>query len=306
MHNTKIETNITEYSIMNTVENLNSEIVLYKDGEVELNVSLENETVWLNRHQLAELFDRDVKTIGKHLNNIFKEGELEKDVVVANFATTTQHGAIKDKTQTKLVEYYNLDVIISVGYRVKSQRGVAFRQWATKVLKEYIYNGFAINREKITQQRLLNLEKDVEYIKSRIKDNTLEYRQGIFFDGQIFDAYVFVNDLIKSAKKSIVLIDNYIDETTLILFAKVPEIEVTIYTHTITKQLKLDYQKYKTQYDNITLKAFKKSHDRFLIIDGTEVYHIGASLKDLGKKWFAFSKMERESVRVFGEGGVSK
>jgi len=298
MHNTKIETNITEYSIMNTVENLNSEIVLYKDGEVELNVSLENETVWLNRHQLAELFDRDVKTIGKHLNNIFKEGELEKDVVVANFATTTQHGAIKDKTQTKLVEYYNLDVIISVGYRVKSQRGVAFRQWATKVLKEYIYNGFAINREKITQQRLLNLEKDVAYIKSCIKDNTLEYRQGIFFDGQIFDAYVFINDLIKSAKKSIVLIDNYIDETTLTLFAKVPEIEVTIYTHTITKQLNLDYQKYNAQYNNITLQTFKKSHDRFLIIDGMEVYHIGASLKDLGKRWFAFSKMEWESVRV--------
>ena len=135
---------------MNVIENINSEIILYKDGEVELNVSLKNETVWLNRHQMAELFDRDIKTIGKHINNIFKEGELQKDMVVAKFATTTKHGAIKDKTQTKLVEYYNLDVIISVGYRVKSQRGFAFRQWATKVLKEYIYNGFAINREKIT------------------------------------------------------------------------------------------------------------------------------------------------------------
>ena len=283
---------------MNVVENIHNEVVLYQDGEVELNVSLENETVWLNRHQLAELFDRDIKTIGKHINNIFKEGELEKDVVVAKFATTTQHGAIKDKTQTKLVEYYNLDVIISVGYRVKSQKGVAFRQWATKVLKEYIYNGFAINREKITQQRLLNLEKDVAYIKSRIKDNTLEYRQGIFFDGQIFDAYIFVNDLIKSAKKSITLIDNYIDETTLTLFAKIPDIEVTIYTHTINKQMKLDYQKYQAQHKNITLKTFKNAHDRFLIIDGTEVYHIGASLKDLGKKWFAFSRMEKESLAI--------
>ena len=153
---------------MNVMENINSEIVFYKDGEVELNVSLKNETVWLNRHQMAELFGRDIKTIGKHINNIFKEGELKKDMVVTKFATTTKHGAIKDKTQTKLVEYYNLDVIISVGYRVKSQRGVAFRQWATKVLKEYIYNGFAINREKITQQRLLNLEKDVAYIKYKV------------------------------------------------------------------------------------------------------------------------------------------
>ena len=153
---------------MNVIENIYSEIVLCKDGEVELNVSLKNETVWLNRHQMAELFGRDIKTIGKHINNIFKEGELKKDMVVTKFATTTKHGAIKDKTQTKLVEYYNLDVIISVRYRVKSQRGVAFRQWATKVLKEFIYNGFAINREKITQQRLLNLEKDVAYIKYKV------------------------------------------------------------------------------------------------------------------------------------------
>ena len=283
---------------MNTIENINSEIVLYKDGEVELNVSLENETVWLNRHQMAELFDRDIKTIGKHINNIFKEGELQKDMVIAKFATTTKHGAIKDKTQTKLVEYYNLDVIISVGYRVKSQRGVAFRQWATKVLKEYIYNGFAINREKITQQRLLNLEKDVVYIKSQMQNNRLEYKQGIFFDGQIFDAYVFVNGLIKSAKNSVMLIDNYIDETVLTLFSKVPDIRVVIYTHTIDKKLQLDYQKYKKQYINVTLKTFKNAHDRFLIIDGNEVYHIGASLKDLGKKWFAFSKIEKESLSI--------
>jgi len=149
------------------------------------------------------------------------------------------------------------------------------------------------------EQRLSLHDQNFEKVFKAIEDKSIKPTQGIFFDGQVFDAYVFVNDLIKSAKKSIVLIDNYIDETTMTLFAKVPEIEVTIYTHTITKQLKLDYQKYKTQYDNITLQTFKKSHDRFLIIDGMEVYHIGASLKDLGKKWFAFSKMDRESVRVF-------
>ncbi len=148
------------------------------------------------------------------------------------------------------------------------------------------------------EQRLSLHDQNFEKIFKAIEDKSIKPTQGIFFDGQIFDAYVFINDLIKSAQKSIVLIDNYIDETTLTLFAKVPEIEVTIYTHTITKQLKLDYEKYKTQYDNITLQTFKKSHDRFLVIDDTEVYHIGASLKDLGRKWFAFSKMDRESVRV--------
>ncbi len=278
-----------------------NESVVYNNGEIELKVSIENETIWASIQDIASIFDIDRSVISRHIKNIFKDRELDEKVVCANFAHTTKHGALSNKTQTREVKYYNLDIILAVGYRTNSAKAIKFRQWASKVLKEYIYNGFAINREKITQQRLLNLEKDVAFIKSRIKDNTLEYRQGIFFDGQIFDAYVFVNDLIKSAKKSIVLIDNYIDETTLILFAKVPEIEVTIYTHTITKQLKLDYQKYNAQYNNITLQTFKKSHDRFLIIDGTEVYHIGASLKDLGRKWFAFSKMDRESVRVLAK-----
>ena len=263
--------------------------VVYNNGEIELKVSIENDTIWLTQKQISELFDKDRTVITRHINNILKDKEVDEKSNVQKM-----HFANSDKP----VKLYSLDIVLAVGYRTNSAKAIKFRQWATKVLKEYIYNGFAINREKITQQRLLNLEKDVEYIKSHIKDNTLEYKQGIFFEGQIFDAYVFVNDLIKSAKKSIILIDNYIDETTLTLFAKVPEIEVTIYTHTITKQLKLDYQKYKTQYSNITLHTFQKSHDRFLIIDGMQVYHIGASLKDLGRKWFAFSKMDRENVRV--------
>jgi len=206
-------------------------IIVYNNGEIELKVSVEDETVWLNRQQLSELFDRDIKTIGKHINNIFKEGELDKFSSVANFATVQNEGGRK---VTRDIEYYNLDVIISVGYRVKSQRGVSFRQWATKVLKEYISNGFAINREKITQQRLLNLEEDVKFLKSKVKNDVLEYKQGIFYNGQTFDAYEFIATLIKSAKQEIKLIDNY----------------------------------------------------------------IGASLKDLGKKWFAFSKMNSENLNI--------
>jgi len=277
------------------------DIVVYNNGEIELKVSVEDETIWASIQDIAKIFGIDRSVVSRHIKNIFKDGELDEKVVCANFAHTTKHGALNNKTQTREIKYYNLDIILAIGYRTNSTKAIKFRQWATKVLKEYIYNGFAINREKITQQRLLNLEKDVEYIKSQIKNNRLEYKQGIFYNGQIFDAYLFINDLIKSAKNSIILIDNYVDETTLTLFSKVPNTQVTIYTHTITKQLKLDYEKYKKQYDNITLKVFKDSHDRFLILDNEEVYHIGASLKDLGKKWFAFSKMEKESLAILGK-----
>ena len=274
---------------------MNDNIMVYHNGEIELKVPIEHDTVWLKSEDIALLFGVQRPAVVKHINNIYKSEELDKDATCSILEQLAKDGKVRK------INFYNLDMIISVGYRVNSKTATKFRQWATKVLKEYIYNGFAINREKITQQRLLNLEKDVEYIKSHIQDNTIDYKQGIFFDGQIFDAYVFVNDLIKSAKQSITLIDNYIDETTLTLFAKVPNVEVMIYTHTINRQLKLDYQKYQKQYDNVTLKSFKNSHDRFLIIDDAEVYHIGASLKDLGKKWFAFSRMEMESLSVLDE-----
>ncbi len=273
---------------------MHNNLIVYNDGELELNVSIEQETVWLNRNQISLLLGRDVKTIGKHINNVFKDGELDKISTIANFATVQKEGGREVKRD---VEYYNLDVIISVGYRVKSQRGVRFRQWATSILKQYIENGYAINTHKITEQRLLSLENDMATIKSYIKHNTLEVKQGIFFDGEIYDAYVFVSELIKSAKKSIVIVDNYIDDTVLTLLSKNSNVKTTIYTKTITKQLKQDSEKYNAQYKNLTLKKFDLSHDRFLIIDD-EIYHIGASLKDLGKKWFAFSKMDKSSVSI--------
>lgn len=268
---------------------------MYNDGELELNVSVDQETVWLNRNQLSELFDRDVKTIGKHISNVFKDQEVDKLSTVANFATVQNEGG---REVSREIEYYNLDVIISVGYRVKSKKGVHFRQWATKVLKNYIFNGYAINSEKLTQQRLSSLENDIATIKSHIKNNILDLKHGIFFNGQIFDAYVFISDLIKSVKKTIVLIDNYIDESVLILFAKNTNIHITIYTNTLSKQLELDIQKYNKQYSNLEVHQCKNFHDRFMIIDDEKVYHIGASLKDLGNKVFAFSKIDIQPTDI--------
>ncbi len=270
--------------------NTKGEIILYHpENTLEIEVRLEDETVWLNRHQMAELFKRDIKTIGKHINNALKE-ELKNLSVVANFATTARDG------KTYNVEYYNLDVILSVGYRVKSQSGIQFRIWANKILKDYLLKGYAAS------QRFIRLEQKIQE-----HDQTLaEYREkidffiktslppveGIFFDGQLFEAYKFAADLIKSARKSIILIDNYVDESVLMLLTKRDvNVAATIYTAQISKQLTLDLQRHNAQYEPIIIKQFKQSHDRFLLIDEKDIYHIGASLKDLGKKWFAFSKL---------------
>ena len=277
---------------------MKNEIVLYSPNALaeHIEVRLEDETVWLNRNQIATLFGRDVKTIGKHINNVFSEGELIKEVVVAKFTTTTQHGAIKGKTQNLNVEYYNLDVIISVGYRVKSKQGTQFRIWANKVLKDYLLKGYSLNnRMNRIEENVDNLAKRVEGIDLQIKAS-LPPNQGIYFNGQIFDAWVFVSELVKSAEKSLVLIDNYIDESVLNLFLKRKDgVAAEIYTANLTAALKTDLEKYNKQYQPIEIKVYKNAHDRFLIIDKKHVYHIGASLKDLGKKLFGFSKIEMEA-----------
>ena len=280
---------------------MKNEIIIYQSNELtsHIEVRIEEETVWLNRHQIAELFGRDVKTIGKHINNVFSEGELDKELVVAKFATTTQHGAMKGKTQTKQVSYYNLDVIISVGYRVKSKQGTQFRIWANKVLKDYLLKGYALNnRMNRIEDSVYNLNQKVNEIDLQLK-TSLPPNQGIFFNGQVFDAYAFVADLIRSAKKSIILIDNYVDDTVLTLFSKRGKsVKTVIFTKTISKQLALDINKFNAQYEPVEVKIFKDAHDRFLILDKKEVYHFGASLKDLGRKWFAFSKMDKSSVNI--------
>jgi len=269
-----------------------SEIVIYRsfdNADFQIEVRVENETVWLNRQQIALLFDRDIKTIGKHISNAIKE-ELDSVSVVANFATTASDGKVYQ------VEYYNLDMIISVGYRVKSKRGIQFRIWANKVLKEYLLKGFVVN------SRIDRIENDVNILKSKVDKFDFQIKterpssEGIFYDGQIFDAYKFAIELIKSATKSIILIDNYIDESVLTLLSKRSiAVEAIVYTSSISKQLKLDLKKFNAQYPKIEILIFTKSHDRFLIIDGIIVYHIGASIKDLGKKWFAFSKIDLDA-----------
>jgi hypothetical protein len=247
-----------------------------------IEVRIEDETVWLNRNQIAILFDRDIKTIGKHINNALKE-ELSTISVVANFATTA-----KDR-KVYQVAHYNLDMILSVGYRVKSTKGIEFRKWSSAILKSYLLKGYAL------QHRIEAIEKKVfeqDFKIEQLLHAKLPVQQGIFFEGQLFDAYVFVSDIIKSAKKSIILIDNYVDETVLLLLSKRDDsVIATIYTEKITPQFQLDIKKHNAQYEPVGVEIENKSHDRFLIIDENQVYHLGASVKDLGKKWFAFSRL---------------
>ena len=271
-----------------------SEIVLYQpEGSVSLEVRLENETVWLTQQQMSELFQTTKQNISLHTGNIFKEKELDRGSVVKEFFTTANDG------KSYRTKYYNLDVIISVGYRVKSQRGTQFRQWANKVLKEYMLKGYSINQkldslEKRIDNRLREHDFEIQKLNTQVDffvRHSLPPVEGIFFAGQIFDAYKFVCDLVKSARKSIVLFDNYIDESVLTLFGKRGKsVSVVIYTDKITPQLELDIKRFNAQYSPVKVKLYTKAHDRFLIVDG-EIYHIGASLKDLGKKLFAFSKI---------------
>lgn len=258
-----------------------NEIVLYQpDSTVSLEVRVEDETVWLTQQQMSELFQRERSVITKHINNIFREGELDEKSNV-HFL----HIATSDKP----VKVFSLDIIISVGYRVKSKRGTQFRQWANKVLKEYLLKGYAVNqRFERLEYRVAKTEEKIAFLVR----TAIPPVEGIFFEGQIFDAYALMNDLIRSAKKKVVMIDNYIDDTVFIQLDKRNKgVKAVIYTPTISKTLRQDLERHNTQYSPIEIKTYRKAHDRFLIIDDT-VYHVGASFKDLGKKLFAFSKME--------------
>jgi hypothetical protein len=270
------------------------EIILYhSEDSIQLEVRIEEDTVWLTQAQMAELFQTTKQNVSLHINNIFKENELTKDSTVKEYLTVQQEGlrVIKRK-----VEYFNLDVIISVGYRVKSLRGTQFRIWANNVLKEYLLKGYVLHH-RIDRIEKKIVEHDQKF--DLLIKTSLPPLEGIFYDGQIFDAYKFTADLVKSAKKSIVLIDNYVDESVLMLLSKrTKKVKATIFTANISKQLQLDLEKFNMQYEPIEIKIFTKSHDRFLIIDQETVYHIGASLKDLAKKWFAFSKIKLNAIEM--------
>jgi prophage antirepressor-like protein len=288
---------------------MDTNTIVYDNGEIALRVSLDNETIWLTQKQISELFEVTVPNVSMHIKAIYKEKELTKEPTVKKYLIVQQEG---NRKVTRDVEHYNLDVIISVGYRVNSLKATKFRQWATTVLKGYITNGYSVNTNKITFQKFENLELDMIELKKKqfntdikidnilnvIKDKSIKPTQGIFYNGQIFDAYSFIANLIREAKKNIILIDNFIDDSVLTLFSKNQDIDITIYTNTISKQLLQDVEKYNAQYRAINIKNFKDSHDRFFIIDNTQIYHIGASLKDLGKKWFAFSKMDMQNINI--------
>ena len=274
-------------NVMNNIDSNTGEIVMYQPDEtIRLEVRVENETVWLTQQQMADLFLTTKQNVSLHISNIYDEGELEYVTTVKDYLTVQKEGKRMVKRHINL---YNLDVIISVGYRVKSLRGTRFRQWANRVLKEYLLNGYSVNRRFETiEQRLTAAEDKIDFFVR----SSLPPVEGIFFDGQIFDAYVQIVNLIKQAKHSIVLIDNYIDETTLTMLSKRDtSVSATIYTRQLSNQQQLDITRHNQQYPPITVNLCQRNHDRFLLIDDV-VYLFGASLKDAGKKLFAYIKMQ--------------
>lgn len=277
------------------MEKTENEIILYQPNEtMKLDVRVQQETVWLTQQQIAQLFGVKQPAISKHLKNIFDSGELDENSVHSILEYTAADGK---SYQTK---FYNLDAILSVGYRVNSRNATLFRQWANKVLKEYLLRGYSVNQrlmlmEDRIDRRLSEHDHQLSHLTEKVDffvRSSLQPKEGIFFDGQIFDAYAFVADLIRKAKKRIVVIDSYIDDSVLVQLSKRNlGVTVDIYDGRISDQLRQDVERHNAQYPGVTLHAYNKAHDRFLIID-EEVYHIGHSLKDLGKKLFAFSKMD--------------
>ncbi|MBO5647419.1 MAG: virulence RhuM family protein [Kiritimatiellae bacterium] len=285
-----------------------NQIIVYQPNEtVRLDVRLENETVWLTQEQMALLFGRDQSVIARHVGNIFKEGELDKNSVYAKNAYTASDG------KTYQVAFYNLDVVISVGYRVKSLQGTHFRQWATGVLKEYLIRGYAVNTrlnqlEDKVDRRFAKQESDITELKNKIDffiQTETPPLQGVFYDGQLWDARALVLKLVSGAKKSLILIDNWATTETIDIFAKKRKgVKLTIFTsehydkkhvphHKISDE---DVKVFNSQYPKLTVNYTESFHDRFLIVDDKELYLIGASLKDLGKKCFAFTRLDSGEI----------
>ena len=270
--------------------NMIGEIVVYQPDEItRLEVRVESESVWLTQEQIAQLFDVKRPAITKHIGNIFSTQELDENSVCSILERTAADG------KTYKTKFFNLDMILSVGYRVNSRNAVNFRRWASKILKDYLLKGYSINarltsvEKQLADQRVV-LERHTKSIDFFVR-TSLPPVEGVFYDGQIFDAYVFVAELVKSAKRSLVLIDNYIDESVLMILSKRADtVKAEIRTGHLSRQLQLDVQKHNSQYSPVNIIQTHNIHDRFLIVDD-DVYHIGASLKDLGKKLFAFSKL---------------
>ncbi len=281
---------------MNNIESTTGEIVMYQPDEtIRLEVRVEDETVWLSQAQMAELFGTKRQAITKHLQNIYECDELKKEATSSILELVRKEG---NRTVKRKVEFYNLDAIISVGFRVNTKRGIEFRQWANRVLIKYLLNGYSVNRRFETiEQRLTAAEEKIDFFVR----SSLPPVEGIFYDGQIFDAYAQIISLIKQAKQSIILIDNYINVDTLTMLSnRSSGVTATIYTRQLNQQQQLDLQRHNQQYPPIDIHTTQRNHDRFLIIDDV-VYLFGASLKDAGKKLFAYIKMqETPAVQLLG------
>ena len=285
-----------------SVNEVQGEVIFYQpDNTMRLEVRLEDETVWLTQQQMVTLFQSSKANVSEHIRNIYDQGELEQEATVRNFRTVRKEG---NRMVNRTLTYYNLDTIISVGFRVNTKRGIMFRQWANRTLKEYLLRGYAFHQQMIAMQRQIDvrLEEQNERL-SAVENHLHEHDQkfdmivktpelpneGVFFDGQIFDAFKLVMQLIKSAEHRIILIDNYINEEILTMFdQRANGVTACIYTARIDSTMQLAIQRHDAQYDPIPVNVFRMSHDRWLIIDD-KVYHFGASLKDLGKKWFGVS-----------------
>ncbi len=290
---------------MNDIQNSNrGEIVMYQPDEtIRLEVKLEDDTVWLTQQQMSLLFSVKENTITYHIKEIYRTEELEQEGTARKIRVVRKEG---NRIVNRMIDFYSLDMIISVGYKVNSKRGVKFRQWASKVLKDYLIKGYSINkglqeiRERVDShdKRIVELEGKVDFFVR----SSLPPVEGVFYDGQIFDAYVQIVSLIKQARHSIVLIDNYIDEATLTMLSKREAgVSATIYTRQLSQQQQLDVQRHNQQYPPININVCQHNHDRFLIIDDT-VYLFGASLKDAGKKLFAYIEMqETNPTKLLGQ-----
>ena len=277
------------------------EIVKFVDDEVKLDVNISplEKTIWINIEQMSVLFERDRSVISKHIKNIFLEGDLLEDSVCAFFAHTANDGKVYN------VKYYNLDVVISVGYRVKSKRGVLFRQWASNIIQDYLIKGYAINEERslVTNENYVRLINKVESLDERVSNIENNYKpqefknSQLFFDGQLFDAYTLIQSIFELANNEIIIIDNYVDRTILDrLVVKKSNVQVIIYTSINTRLLGRDINTFNSQYGGLDVRYTTNVHDRYIIIDQNKIYHLGHSIKDLGKKIFSISESDSNLI----------
>ena len=280
---------------------LKYDVVKFVDEEFELsvNVSPKEETVWLSLDEMSALFERDRSVIGKHIRKIYQEGELDENRTRAKNARHLEDGRIFQ------IDVYNLDVIIAVGYRVSSKRGTLFRQWANKILKEYLLTGYVINEERtlVTNENYIRLINKVESLDERISNIENNYKPQefkitqIFFYGQLYDAYNLIQSLFERANNEIIIIDNYVDRTILDrLVVKKNNVRINIYTSLNSRLLGRDITTFNSQYGGLDVRYTTNVHDRYIIIDQNKIYHLGHSIKDLGKKIFSISESDSNLI----------